>query len=238
MLSLYSIILQPGQSKLEKIAPLLASQSLLRLCPGIIILVGITLAISLCYGDYKELTHKSLSTTTKNNNSLPAENTVISYGNGRKHLTGLFGQLPINSEQEPESPDKYLPDTRLSLVLQGTFTNAKESKASALITQNNTRPKQYLSGDEIASGVKLVAVYPGYVILRRNGRDESLKMPILEGERQSSLNTSSTTQVRTSEAPKYSTANGSHLYSQDIQQRLQRSRAKARETLDDDGDFD
>ncbi|MBQ0797924.1 MAG: hypothetical protein KBT63_01475 [Porticoccaceae bacterium] len=90
-------------------------------------------------------------------------------------VSNLFGKEVEIQTQVQEN----IPETRLDLVLKGTFTHDSADMASALIAEKNGSSKRYFTGDEIASGVELISVQAGAVVLRRNGRDESLKLPLL-----------------------------------------------------------
>jgi len=89
----------------------------------------------------------------------------------------LFGRH-IVEKSAPKQKD--IPETRLDLVLKGTFTHAENEKASALIAPSNKKTDRYFVGDQVPGGAELVAVHRGEVILRRNGQDESLKLPMLK----------------------------------------------------------
>lgn len=93
----------------------------------------------------------------------------------------LFGTTPSPKPVEQERP-KALPETRLNLKLLGSFTSTENKSASALISDGSNESKRYFVGEQVLGNAELVAVYKDFVILRRNGRDESLKFPRLSGE--------------------------------------------------------
>jgi len=117
-----------------------------------------------------------------------------------QNFEGLFGTpLPSNSTASQQA----LPRTRLELVLKGTFTHTNELKASALIALPNKSAKSYLIGDTLPGDAELVSINKGEVVLRRNGRDERLTLPILQAKDTSSHHlgignriTSTTTEFR------------------------------------------
>jgi type II secretory pathway component PulC len=86
----------------------------------------------------------------------------------------LFGNATLVKEQVEIT--KKLPETRLKLILSGTFTHKITAQASALISKNMTSNRYYI-GDNIPGGAELVKVQVDSVILRRNGHDEILRFP-------------------------------------------------------------
>ncbi|MDX2349626.1 MAG: type II secretion system protein N [Porticoccus sp.] len=89
----------------------------------------------------------------------------------------LFGR---HMAEESAPKQKDIPETRLDLVLKGTFTHTENKKASALIAKANQDTERFFIGDLVPGDAELVAVNLGEVILRRNGQDESLKLPMLK----------------------------------------------------------
>lgn len=102
----------------------------------------------------------------------------------QKHVANLFGhKIAVIS---PQAKERTIPETRLKLILKGTFTHQEEAKASALIAESNKDASRYYVGDQILENAKLVSVNSGAIVLRRNGQDELLKLPILNGKREKS----------------------------------------------------
>lgn len=89
----------------------------------------------------------------------------------------LFGQDTVKPQ---EVAPEQLPETRLNLILKGTFTHENSEKASALIAESNKSTARFFVGNEIPGGAELIAIRKGEVILRRNGQDELLKLPYLK----------------------------------------------------------
>ena len=90
----------------------------------------------------------------------------------------LFGEAKTGSayEQQPEQQD--IPETRLKLVLQGSFTSTENDVSSALIaTDNRGQARRYFIGDEVPGNALLHDVQPQYVVLKRGGRLEKLLFP-------------------------------------------------------------
>lgn len=102
----------------------------------------------------------------------------------QKHVPTLFGHE--TAEILSNAKEHKIPETRLKLILKGTFTHQEEDKASALIAEVNKDARRYYVGDQILENAKLVSVNSGEIVLRRNGQDELLKLPILNGQRKKS----------------------------------------------------
>ena len=69
------------------------------------------------------------------------------------------------------------PETRLRLKLKGVFASTKASEALAIISSSKGKDKTYQIGDKITGGALLHAVYTDRVILKRNGKLETLRLP-------------------------------------------------------------
>ena len=69
------------------------------------------------------------------------------------------------------------PDTRLRLDLKGVFATTIASDALAIISSSKDKDKTYHIGDKVVGGAVLHAVYADRVILKRNGKLETLRLP-------------------------------------------------------------
>ena len=89
------------------------------------------------------------------------------------HLMGVVAQ-----KQAPVVVDTPIdaPDTRLKLVLHGVFASEKSGKARAIIADPRGKEEQYAIGDMLPGNAELSEVYPDRVILKRNGRYETLRL--------------------------------------------------------------
>ncbi len=89
------------------------------------------------------------------------------------HLMGVVAQ-----KQAPVVVDTPIdaPDTRLKLVLHGVFASEKSGKARAIIADPRGKEEQYAVGDMLPGNAELSEVYPDRVILKRNGRFETLRL--------------------------------------------------------------
>ena len=68
------------------------------------------------------------------------------------------------------------PETRLQLKLKGVFASSDPERAFAIISDNKNEDKAYRLGSKVSGGAILHAVYVDRVILKRNGRLETLRM--------------------------------------------------------------
>lgn len=89
------------------------------------------------------------------------------------HLFGTATQTqPV---RQPAPVDA--PDTRLRLTLSGIFASEDESEARAIIGDERGKEQSYAIGDSLPGNVKLSAIHSDRVILERNGRYETLRLP-------------------------------------------------------------
>lgn len=87
----------------------------------------------------------------------------------------LFGKAEATAVARP-GPIKA-PETRLRLTLRGLIASDEPGQARAIIARAGGEERSYRVGDEITSGVTLSGIYPDRVILERNGRYETLRLP-------------------------------------------------------------
>ena len=128
-------------------------------------------------GDYGRLTPDITQEPAQEYSSKKSEAPLTSHSN-HSQIARLFGQ--VMGKAKEVAPSQSLPETRLNLILKGTFTHEDSDKASALISEASKDTSRYFIGDDIPGAAKLVAVNKGEVTLRRNGQDELLKLPYLK----------------------------------------------------------
>lgn len=87
----------------------------------------------------------------------------------------LFGNAKQQSKVKQTVIDA--PETRLRLDLKGVFASTNASEALAIISSSKEKDKTYRIGDKVFGGAILHAVYADRVILKRNGRLETLRLP-------------------------------------------------------------
>jgi general secretion pathway protein C len=90
------------------------------------------------------------------------------------HLMGVVTQqaAPVKQAAPVDAPD-----TRLKLVLRGALASDDKQHARAIIADPRGQEEQYSIGDTLPGNAELSEVYPDRVILMRNGRYETLRLP-------------------------------------------------------------
>lgn len=67
-------------------------------------------------------------------------------------------------------------ETGLDLIITGTFASNEQKRGQAYIRQPGGDEKMFQVGDRVFNVADLSAVYPDYVLLTRNGRQEKLSL--------------------------------------------------------------
>ncbi|MGD8568462.1 MAG: type II secretion system protein GspC [Gammaproteobacteria bacterium] len=94
----------------------------------------------------------------------------------------LFGKYePHKVTAEPVKP-KVVPETKLNLKLRGVFASPDKKQARAIIADARGEEDSYRIGGEVPGGAILTEIHSDRVILERNGRLETLKLPVDEQE--------------------------------------------------------
>jgi len=90
----------------------------------------------------------------------------------------LFG---VADEEKPvkAAPVAIAPETRLKLTLRGLFASDDSDSAGgrAIIGDPKGKEESYAVGDPVPGGAKLHEIFPDRVMLERNGRYETLRLP-------------------------------------------------------------
>jgi general secretion pathway protein C len=91
------------------------------------------------------------------------------------HLFGEAAEQPV----QVATPVIDAPDTTLSLTLKGILAKKDDTNGGAIISGNRGEDKQYVVGQTVdnADGATLHSVYADRVLLNRNGRLETLRLP-------------------------------------------------------------
>lgn len=89
------------------------------------------------------------------------------------HLFGVPGAE--RTARKPSPVDA--PETRLKLTLRGVFSSEDKAQARAIIADPRGKEAHYKVGDPLPGGAKLADIYPDRIILERNGRFETLRLP-------------------------------------------------------------
>ncbi len=88
------------------------------------------------------------------------------------HLFGVAGE-----EKPVEKKAVEAPETRLKLTLRGVFASEESTGGRAIVGDPKGKEENYAVGDPLPGGAKLSEIYPDRIILERNGRFETLRLP-------------------------------------------------------------
>ena len=89
------------------------------------------------------------------------------------HLFGVAGaDKPVAKPKKLDAPE-----TRLKLTLRGVFASDEHASGRAIVGDPKGKEESYAVGDPLPGGVKLSEIYPDRIILERNGRFETLRLP-------------------------------------------------------------
>ena len=90
------------------------------------------------------------------------------------HLMGIAeqGSQPVQEEIPIEAPE-----TKLQLILRGVLSSDDPVHARAIIADPRGKEEQYAIGKELPGNAELSEIHPDRVILKRNGRYETLRLP-------------------------------------------------------------
>lgn len=91
------------------------------------------------------------------------------------HLFGVY-QAEAGNDRPVDAPE-----TRLSLELLGLFQTRDRDKSSAIIAEKGKEAELFHIGDAIPGNAELEEIYADRVILRRQGRLETLRLNEIKG---------------------------------------------------------
>jgi general secretion pathway protein C len=91
-----------------------------------------------------------------------------------------FGRA-VEARASAPPPPVEAPKTALQLTLRGVAASLEPRSARAIVAEAGGRERQYRVGDTLPGGAEVVEVRPDRVLLRRNGRYETL--PLARTER-------------------------------------------------------
>jgi general secretion pathway protein C len=134
------------------------------------------------------------------------------------HLMGVVSQqaAPVVAEVPIEAPD-----TRLKLVLRGALSSDDPRHARAIIADPRGKEEQYAIGDNLPGNAELSEVHPDRVILKRNGRYETLRLPQDQKQQVNTVSAVNTTSLRSAPRPRAGAGPVERL--QDISQRVRQN---------------
>ncbi|MGB5727147.1 MAG: type II secretion system protein GspC [Thiogranum sp.] len=88
------------------------------------------------------------------------------------HLFGVAGEKKTVEKRAVEAPE-----TSLKLTLRGVFAHEESTGGRAIVGDPKGKEEHYAVGDPLPGGAKLSEIYPDRIILERNGRFETLRLP-------------------------------------------------------------
>lgn len=91
------------------------------------------------------------------------------------HLMGEVTVAPVAPVQVATPVDA--PDTQLKLTLKGALASDNKEEARAIIADQRGQDEHYRIGDTLPGNAELSAIHADRVILKRNGRYETLRLP-------------------------------------------------------------
>ncbi|UZE97431.1 type II secretion system protein N [Alkalimarinus alittae] len=86
----------------------------------------------------------------------------------------LFGKEESSKSDQQVMDQVEAPKTKLQLQLKGVFTSERDSESSAIVAERGQKGEYFKIGDKLPGNAELVAVYSDRVLLKRNGRLETL----------------------------------------------------------------
>ena len=89
----------------------------------------------------------------------------------------LFGEVAQEAEPVKKVVPVDAPDTRLKLLLHGTFSSTDSTLARAIIADERGNEEMYAVGDILPGNAELSEIHADKVILLRGGRYEILRLP-------------------------------------------------------------
>jgi general secretion pathway protein C len=134
------------------------------------------------------------------------------------HLLGVVTQ---QAAAVVEAVPIEAPDTRLKLVLRGALASDDPQHARAIIADPRGKEEQYAIGDNLPGNAELSEVHPDRVILKRNGRYETLRLP--QDQKQQGNNTVSAVKTSLRSAPRPQAASSPAQRLQNISQRVRQN---------------
>lgn len=109
--------------------------------------------------------------------SMPENAQSIAVDISTLHAWQLFGAFQAASSVAVAAPQADAPDTRLSLELAGVFVAIDPKKSTAVILEKNREAQLYGIDDQLPGNAQLQYVYDDRVVIKRDGRLETLRFP-------------------------------------------------------------
>jgi general secretion pathway protein C len=109
--------------------------------------------------------------------SMPADAMVNSLDIPKVTSWQLFGTFQAAPSAVVAAPQADAPDTSLSLELAGVFVAINPKKSTAVILEKGREAQLYGINDQLPGNAQLNYVYDDRVVIKRNGRFETLRFP-------------------------------------------------------------
>lgn len=93
----------------------------------------------------------------------------------------VFGSVPDEEPQQDNSDkaDADAPETQLNLTLKGAYAPG-DGSGIAIVATGGGPEKVYAVGDTIAGNARITGIFGDRVVLRRNGRAETLRLDLAD----------------------------------------------------------
>lgn len=88
----------------------------------------------------------------------------------------VFGVASSETAEKKPTPVDA-PDTQLNLTLRGLFSSDDSKESLAIIADPRGKEEHYSIGDPLPGGARLSEIHDDRIILERNGRFETLRLP-------------------------------------------------------------
>lgn len=119
-------------------------------------------------------TSSKVAVTSPDKRKTPAKQQQVGARIAQKHVFGRSNSKPKKTEQ---TRPQNVPVTRLNLSLQGVLAFSPPELAMAIIRLGSGDEQIYNINDKIVGQATLKEVHPEHVIISRNGKLETLKLP-------------------------------------------------------------
>ena len=104
--------------------------------------------------------------TSQHDNALNMSSNIVA-----RHL---FGEVQSGSANPNPAT---IPETNLKLELRGVMASEDPRTATAIVADANGNENYYIVGEKLPGGATLKEVHAQYIVLSRNGRFETLRLP-------------------------------------------------------------
>ena len=100
-------------------------------------------------------------------------------------IESILALSPFGRIVRPDAPERPAEETDLGLTLHGVVIASEQASSSAIVSSESQPARAYLVGDTITGSAALEQVFADHVVLRVDGRHETLSFPERLGAGQS-----------------------------------------------------